>query len=104
MLIRIFRRKNLMIKKRKCMLIAVLLILMLVWLPTKGYALERLPDIGIDYKTMNVNQAVKVMAAGMRDVKNGDKIIMRVNEEGVRYFKNLRTNQEIAYPPIQPEE
>lgn len=94
-----------MIEKRKCILMAVLLNLMLFfWLPTAGYTVERLPDIGIDYKTMAVNQAVKLMAAGMRDVKNGDKIIMRVNDEGVRYFKNLRTNQEIAYPPIQHEE
>ena len=82
----------------------VLLILLLALSPTSGYTLDRLPDIGIDYRTMTVNQAVKLTAAGMKDAKNGDKISMRANEEGVRFFKNIRTNEELAYPPAKLNE
>lgn len=93
-----------MIKLQKESIQIVLLVLLLTLFPISGYTLERLPDVGIDYRTMTVNQPAKLSVAGMRDVRNGDKISMRVNDEGVRYFKNLRTNEELAYPPVQSKE
>jgi len=92
-----------MIKKRKSALVALLVMLYLLS-PITGYALIKLPDIGINYQTMTVTQAAKLTAAGMKDAKNGDKIFMRATKEGVFFFKNLRTNEELAYPPAELKE
>ena len=81
-----------------------LLVLLMVLTAVEGYTIEQLPDIGIDYRTMMVNQSTKLTAAGMKEARNGDKILMRVDEKGVRYFKNFRTNEELAYPPVQSNE
>jgi len=81
-------------------------ILLLSWIvsPPSAQALMALPDIGINYQTMTVTQAAKLTAAGMKDAKNGDKIFMRTTKEGVFFFKNLRTNEELAYPPAKLKE
>ena len=81
-------------------------ILLLSWIvsPPSTQALMALPDIGINYQTMTVPQAAKLTAAGMKDAKNGDKIFMRTTKEGVFFFKNLRTNEELAYPPAKLKE
>jgi hypothetical protein len=92
-----------MTKKRESVLVALLVMLYLL-APISGYALTKLPDIGIDYRTMTVTQAVKLTAAGMKDAKNGDKIFMRTTTEGVFFFKNLRTNEELSYLPAKPKE
>ena len=83
---------------------AAILLLSWIWSPTPGLALIALPDVGINYQTMTVTQAAKLTAAGMKDAKNGDKIFMRTTKEGVFFFKNLRTNEELAYPPAKPKE
>jgi hypothetical protein len=80
-------------------LVAILL-LSCLWLPAPGLALLALPDIGIDYSTMKVIQADKLTEAGMKTARNGDAISMRPSpQEGKIIFKNLRTNEEWAYPP-----
>lgn len=84
-------------------LVAILL-LSCLWLPSPGLALMALPDIGIDYQTMKVTQAAKLTEAGMANVRNGDAVSMRLSrEEGKIIFKNLRTNEEMAYPPAKPK-
>lgn len=50
----------------------------------------RLPDVGIDYNTMTVIQPAKLMAAGMKDVKKGDKIKMTIAEDSI-IFTNERS-------------
>lgn len=84
---------------KRGLFIAALSVILFALSFSAGYSLERLPDVGIDYRTMTVSQATKIIAAGMKEARNGDKILMRVDEKGVRYFKNLRTNEEMAYPP-----
>lgn len=80
------------------------LLLSCLWWPAPGLALMALPDIGIDYQTMKVTQAAKLTAAGMTNVRNGDAISMRLSpQEGKILFKNLRTNEELAYPPAKPK-
>jgi hypothetical protein len=82
-------------------LVAILLLSSL-WAPSPGLALMALPDIGIDYQTMKVNKAAKLTEAGMANVQNGDPISMRLSpQEGKIIFKNLRTNEEMAYPPAK---
>jgi hypothetical protein len=72
--------------------------------PSPGLALMALPDIGIDYQTMKVTQATKLTEAGMANVRNGDAVSMRLSpQEGQIIFKNLRTNEEIAYPSAKPK-
>ena len=83
-------------------LLAAILLLSCLWSPAPGLALMALPDIGIDYRTMKVNQAAKLTGAGMANVQNGDAISMRLSpQEGKIIFKNLRTNEEWAYPPAE---
>ena len=79
-------------------------ILLLSWIgsPAPGLALMAMPDIGINYQTMKVTQAEKLIAAGMKDAKNGDRITMSVSKEKKLIFKNLRTNEELSYPPERP--
>jgi hypothetical protein len=82
--------------------IAMFIILSCLYLPSPAPALMALPDIGINYQTMKVIQAAKLTATGMTNVRNGDTIAMRFSpEEGKIFFKNVRTNEEIAYPPAK---
>jgi len=82
--------------------LVVFLLLSCLWLPSPGLALMALPDIGIDYRTMKVNQAAKLTGAGMANVRNGDAISMRLSpQEGKIIFRNLRTNEELSYPPAE---
>jgi hypothetical protein len=79
---------------------AVILLLSLSFLALPGLALMAIPDIGIDFKTMKVVQAEKLIAAGMKNVNNGDSISMRSSpKEGKIVLKNLRTGEEFSYPP-----
>ena len=74
----------------------------ILFLTSPGLALMALPDIGIDYPTMKVVQAAKMSEAGMAGIKNGDAVSMRpAPREGQIIFKNLRTGEEIAYPPAR---
>jgi hypothetical protein len=85
-------------------ILAVLGLFTWIWLPAPGLALMAQPDIGIDYQTMKVTQAEKLTAAGMKNVRNGDGITMRVfPQEGKLLFKNIRTGGELTYPPAKPE-
>jgi uncharacterized protein YggE len=79
-------------------------ILLFCWIvsPPTASALMALPDIGINYQTMTVNQAKKLNAAGMKSVLNGDRISMSVSKEKKIMFKNLRTNEELFYTTEQP--
>ena len=82
--------------------LAALLLFSCLWLPAPSLALMALPDIGIDYPTMKVTQAAKLTEAGMTNVRNGDAITLRLSpQEGKIFFKNLRTNEEMAYPPAK---
>jgi hypothetical protein len=84
-------------------LVAILLLSLLL-LTSPGLALMALPDIGIDYSTMKVILADKLTEAGMKTARNGDAISMRPSpQEGKIIFKNLRTNEEMAYPPSGPK-
>jgi hypothetical protein len=83
-------------------LLVAILLLSSLWLPSPGWALMAMPDIGIDYSTMKVVQAAKLTGAGMANVKNGDAVSMRLSpKEGQIIFKNIRTNEEMAYPPAK---
>lgn len=78
------------------------LLLACLWRPAPGLALMALPDIGIDYQTMKVIEAAKLTETGMTNARNGDTLSMRLSpQEGKIIFKNLRTNEEMAYPPAQ---
>ncbi len=84
--------------------LTMFLLLSYLWLPAPGLALMALPDIGIDYQAMKVTQAAKLTEVGMANVRNGDAISMRLfPQEGKIIFKNLRTNEEMAYPPAKPK-
>ncbi len=79
-------------------------ILLLSWIgsPAPGLALIALPaDIGIDYRTMKVAQAEKLIAAGMKKVNNGDAVSLRASPEGKILIKNIRTGEELLYPPVK---
>ena len=79
-------------------------ILLLSWIgsPAPGLALIALPaDIGIDYKTMKVTQAEKLIATGMKNVRNGDTISLGASREGKILIKNIRTGEELIYPPVK---
>jgi hypothetical protein len=83
-------------------ILATFVLLSCLCLPAPCQALMALPDIGIDYPTMKVTQAAKLTEAGMTNVRNGDTISMRLSpQEGKIIFKNLRTNEEMAYPPAK---
>jgi hypothetical protein len=81
---------------------AALLLLSWIWSPATGLALLALPDIGINYHTMKVNRAEKLIAAGMKKARNGDAISLRTSPEKKIIFTNLRTAEELTYPP-EPE-
>ncbi|PKN68018.1 MAG: hypothetical protein CVU54_15895 [Deltaproteobacteria bacterium HGW-Deltaproteobacteria-12] len=69
-------------------------------MPAPGLALMALPDIGIDYPTMKVVAAAKLKAAGMKKAENGDAVSMKVSSEEQKViFKNLRTGEQLDYPP-----
>jgi hypothetical protein len=81
---------------------AVILLLSLSFLASPGFALMAIPDIGIDFKTMRVVQAEKLIAEGMKNVNNGDSISMRSSpKDGKIVIKNLRTGEELDYPPAE---
>jgi hypothetical protein len=65
---------------------------------TAAHALVRLPDIGIDYRTMRVIDANKLEAAGMKDARNGDGISMRISPATREIiFRNKRTGEELVF-------
>ena len=79
-------------------------ILLLSWIgsPAPGLALIALPaDIGINYQTMKVTQAEKLIAAGMKNVRNGDAVSLGASKEGKILIKNIRTGEELIYLPVQ---
>jgi len=85
--------------------LAATMILSWIVLPPSASALLALPDIGINYQTMTVTKAEKLKAAGMKNVGNGDRITITVSQEKkLIFFKNLRTNEELSYPPERPPE
>ena len=85
--------------------LAAILLLSWIGLPPSASALLALPDIGINYQTMTVTKAEKLKAAGMKSAGNGDRITITVSKEKKLIFiKNLRTNEELAYPPERPPE
>ena len=85
--------------------LAVIMILSWIVLPPSASALLALPDIGINYQTMIVTKAEKLKAAGMKSAGNGDRITITVSKEKkLILFKNMRTNEELSYPPEQPLE
>ena len=93
--------------KRTILMSVFAAILLLSWIvsPPSAQALMALPDIGINYQTMTVTQAKKLIAAGMKNAENGDRITMSVSKEKkLIFFKNLRTNEELSYPPERPLE
>ncbi len=82
--------------------IVAILLFTCLWSPTQSLALMALPDIGINYPTMKVVQAEKLMAAGMKNVNNGDAVSMRNSpKEGKIIFRNLRTGEELVYPSAE---
>ena len=90
--------------KRTLLMSVFAAILLLSWIgsPAPGLALIALPaDIGIDYQTMKVTQAEKLIAAGMKNVRNGDAISLRASQEGKILIKNIRTGEELIYPPVK---
>lgn len=91
-----------MTKKRGSLLFIILVILCLLSPITVG-ALMKMPDIGIDYKTMTVNQPAKLMAAGMKDVKKGDKIKMDISEDGVITFTNEKNGAKAIIKPLKAD-
>jgi hypothetical protein len=88
---------------KKTLLISVFTaILFLSWIgsPASGLALIALPaDIGINYRTMKVAQAEKLIAAGMKNVNNGDTVSLSGSRDGKILIKNIRTGEELIYPP-----
>jgi hypothetical protein len=79
-------------------------ILLLTWLllPGPGLALMAIPDIGIDFKALKVVDAGKLIAAGMKNAVNGDSVSMRSSpKDGKIVIKNLRTGEELDYPPAE---
>jgi hypothetical protein len=82
--------------------LTVIMILSWIVLPPYASALLALPDIGINYETMKVTKAEKLKAAGMKNVGNGDRITITVSNEKKLIFKNMRTNEELSYPPERP--
>jgi len=82
-------------------------ILLLCWIgsPAPGLSLVALPaDIGIDYQTMKVTQAEKLIATGMKNVRNGDTVSLRASREGKILIRNIRTGEELIYPPpVKPK-
>jgi hypothetical protein len=93
--------------KRTILMSVFAAILLLPWIvsPPSAQALMALPDIGINYQTMTVTQAKKLIAAGMKNAENGDRITMSVSKEKkLIFFKNLRTNEDLSYPPERPLE
>ena len=82
-------------------LLAAIMILACLWAPAAGLALMPLPDIGIEYQTMKVNRAERLIAAGRKEARNGDAVSMRIAAEGAIIFKNLRTAEELTYPPAK---
>ena len=89
---------------RVLFVVAAIALLTWLWSPVPSQALMALPDIGINYQTMKVTQAEKLIAAGMKNVRNGDTISMRASKEGKLLFKNIRTNEELTYPPAKQKE
>ena len=90
--------------KRTILISVFAAILLLSWIgsPVPGLALMALPaDIGINYKTMKVTQAEKLIAAGMKTVRNGDSISLRASQEGKILIKNIRTGEELIYLPVK---
>lgn len=91
-------------RSRVLFVVATIALLTWLWSPVPSLAVMALPDIGINYQTMKVTQAEKLIAAGMKDVRNGDGISLRTSSEGKLFFKNLRTNEELTYPPAKQKE
>ena len=90
--------------KRTILISVFAAILLLSWIgsPAPGLALIALPaDIGINYQTMKVTQAEKLIAAGMKNVRNGDAVSLRASQEGKILIKNIRTGEELIYPPVK---
>ncbi len=81
--------------------LAATVILFLSWVvsPSLAPALMAMPDIGINYQTMKVTAAENLAAAGMKRSQNGDGISLRTSPTGQLIIKNLRTNEEMTYPP-----
>ncbi len=87
-----------MISRTGLFKLVVLCALLCLLLAAAAHALVPLPDIGINYRTMKVVDAKKLSAAGMKDVRNGDGISMRLSRPTREIiFKNKRTGEELTY-------
>ena len=74
--------------------------IILMWLHPlmPARALTALPDMGVDYQTMMVNNAGKLRAAGMKSAVNGDQVTISLSKDGIMTVKNQRSSETISYP------
>ncbi len=87
-----------MIRRTDLLKFAALCIVLSLFCAAAAHALVSLPDIGINYRTMKVADAKKLMAAGMKDARNGDRISMRLSRATREIvFTNKRTGEELVY-------
>lgn len=78
--------------------IALALLAAAVLMVSPAHALVALPDAGVNYGTMTVENPAPLAQAGMKDVKRGDSVTVEMTEEGQLRFTNQRTRESIIFP------
>lgn len=77
----------------------VLTALFLTALLTKALpcpALTALPDLGIDYRRMTIEQPETIRDLGMKDVRAGDRVKVNMNPEKELVITNQRTGESLV--------
>jgi hypothetical protein len=93
-------------RKREGATWIVIAVLAAVWImltPSTGLTLLSFKSLGIDQKSMQVEDPSKLKEMGMKDVKKGDRITVTGTEDKRFSFFNSRTGEKLIYPEKAPE-
>lgn len=71
-----------------------LVLFFLLLMPSGSQAKMALPDVGINYQTMQVLNPSILKEAGMKDVKSGDKVKMNISKDGVIVFTHEKNGSQ----------
>lgn len=73
----------------------VIFCLTIILFISPAYAIMPVPDIGVDYQTMQVKDPARLEKAGMEQVRKGDPVDVQVSRDGQVTVINKRTGQTV---------
>lgn len=80
----------------RCIAVALSFLLAAFLLSATAHALYTLPEIGVDYQSMQVVDPTVLRNSGMKDVRRGDRVAIQVTQDGKMDVTNARTRETVT--------